>query len=74
MITTIKPRRIRKKSENVPPDFNIHAISSYIDHLYMEQFLNLPEFKDHQYLILKNYGPKNGSCNYNLTEIHTQNY
>ena len=32
----------------------IHAISSYKDHLYKVQVLNPPEFKDHQYRILKN--------------------
>ena len=32
----------------------VHAISSYKDHLYEVQILNPPEFKDHQYWILKN--------------------
>ena len=27
----------------------LHAISSYKDHLYKDQVLNPPEFKDHQY-------------------------
>ena len=32
----------------------MHAISSYKDHLYKDQALKPPEFKDHQYWILKN--------------------
>ena len=32
----------------------VYPLSSYKDHLYKDQALNLPEFKDHQYWIWEN--------------------